>query len=188
MATRKTTDFQSFTSSTVRGTKPRLRTRGLRHSLALALIGVALFAGSLITMERASAMQIDAAPADAGPVLAYAYADPMPERFGGMSDEAYTDSAFTDSGEHELNDAWLGMSVVTQDGVNIGYVTDAFLDAFGNIEEIVVAPAENGQSMRTAVYVPARFAKLGLHAVDLTLTVEGVATLEPATDYALLDE
>jgi sporulation protein YlmC with PRC-barrel domain len=181
MATRKATDSQTFTSSTVRGAKPHLRARGLRHSLALALIGGALFAGSMIAMERASAMQIDAARADAGPVLAYA--DPMPERFGGMSDEVYTDS-----GEHELNDAWLGMSVVTQDGVNIGYVTDAFLDAFGNIEEIVVAPAENGQSMRTAVYVPARFAKLGLQAVDLTLTVEGVATLEPATDYALLDE
>ena len=40
--------------------------------------------------------------------------------------------------EHELNDAWMGMSVQTIDGKNAGYISDAILDVDGVVETVVV--------------------------------------------------
>lgn len=119
------------------------------------------------------------------------YADPAPEGFAMPGDrmDPYGGDAYASEETHILNDAWLGLSVMSKDGVNLGYVTDAYIDDNGNMTELVVVPADaDSKIVTTPVYVPARHASLGGNAVNVDLTQEGFATLEPATEYASLSE
>ena len=119
------------------------------------------------------------------------YADPAPKGFEMQGDrmDPYADEAYASEETHILNDAWLGLSVISEDGVNLGYVTDAFIDENGNMSELVVVPADaDSKIVSTPVYVPAQHASLGGNAVNVDITAEGFATLEPATEYASLTE
>lgn len=166
----------------------RAGTSGARTGRVSDRIAAALATLAILAPLQASAMQIETRTDPAPYVMAYA--DPAPEgfdsRFG--EDVAPEPEYFSHEEEHELNDAWLGMSVVSQEGVNIGYVTDAFIDEQGFLDELVVIPAGSNEILAEPVYVPARFAKLGNTAVNLTLTVDALATLEIADDYAQLEE
>lgn len=68
--------------------------------------------------------------------------------------------------EHELNDAWLGLSAYSNDGNYIGYIDDAILDSDGNVVEIVVSPPQGG----TAVQLQIQYATLEEDRVTLKLT------------------
>lgn len=54
-------------------------------------------------------------------------------------DAIVEDVALTEEGaEHPLNDAWLGMPVVTPSGLDVGYVVDAPVNAYGEIVQLVI--------------------------------------------------
>lgn len=75
---------------------------------------------------------------------------------------------------HELNDAWLGMPVKSNNGKLIGFVEDAYLDNEGNISELLVSL--NGKNF--AVYVDGKFASLSDTEVDINLSGSAIASLE----------
>jgi hypothetical protein len=155
--------------------------RGLRRALALAILAATVFAGSaLIGAAKPAAMQLGGADAKGARVLAYA--EPLPERFGAF------DSMFAGEDEHELNDAWMGMTAVSSDGAILGYVTDAFIGEDGEIDELVITPAQGDGPLKTPVYLPAQLAELGDAAVRIAIDARAVAQLEPAKDLALLGE
>jgi hypothetical protein len=80
---------------------------------------------------------------------------------------------------HELNDAWLGMPVRSSDGKLAGYVEDAYLDANGDVNEILV-----GLSGRNyGVYVSAARAELTDTEVMVSLTNSAIANLKRDTDF-----
>ncbi len=56
------------------------------------------------------------------------------EEDASVEDVALTD----DSAEHPLNDAWLGMPVETPSGLDVGYVIDAPVNAYGEIVQLVI--------------------------------------------------
>jgi hypothetical protein len=173
--TRKSREFQPFR------TERRAEAHDLRHALLLTIVAATAFAvAALFGAGLAAAMQLNAAAEKAPRVLAYA--EPMPERFGAF------DALRSHDGEHELNDAWMGMTVVSADGVVLGYVVDAFIDADGSLDEIVIEPAGTEGAPETPVYVPAQFAELGAQTVQVHLDARTVAQLEPATDLAMLGE
>lgn len=152
----------------------------LGRALWMTIVAATLFAGTaLFSAGHASAMQLNAGTGDAPWVMAYA--EPLPERFG------MTDGIYTAEQDHELNDAWMGMTAISADGVVLGYITDAFVNPDGSIDEIVIAPAGNGV-LATAVYVPADAALLTAQDVKIALDARAVAMLEPATDLAFLGE
>ncbi|WP_193176437.1 PRC-barrel domain-containing protein [Oricola nitratireducens] len=156
--------------------------RGLRHALVLTIMAATVFAGlALFAAQQPRAMQLNATAGEAD--IALAYAEPVPERFGGA-----LDGVFSRDQEHELNDAWMGMTAVSSDGVVLGYVTDAFINEDGSVDEIVIAPAGDGGALSTAVYVPASYAELGGESVHVALDARAVARLEPATDLAMAGE
>ena len=77
------------------------------------------------------------------------------------------------------------MNVVSADGVALGYVTDAFVNADGSIDELVIDPAGEDSPLITAVYLPARYATLDASQVTLSLGATlAVATMVPASDLA----
>lgn len=147
--------------------------KGMRRALALAIISATVFAGTaLVSAGQPSAGQIEGA-------YEVAYADLKTDRFGGVMDGVYPEA------EHEMNDAWMGMSVFSADGVNLGYVSDAFIDEDGVLDELVVEPAGDDSPLFAPVTVPARYASLDLDRVTLSLgTTRAVATLVPTTDLA----
>ncbi len=110
-----------------------------------------------------------------------AYAAPTPERFGEVfvSHAAVTAAPATDG--HPLNDAWMGMTVVTADGRIAGYVSDAFLHPDGSIADIVVTPADAAE-LAHPVYVPARFALLEAGHVSVGLSMMALKMMEPVTE------
>lgn len=168
-------EFQPFRA------EPMADARDLRHTLFLSVIAATAIAfAALAGAGSSSAMQLNAAAEKSPRVLAYA--EPTPERFGAFENDYAGDA------DHELNDAWMGMTVESADGIIVGYVTDAFINEDGSLDEIVIAPSgeENGPSM--PVYVPAQFAELGANAVHVSLDARVIAQLEPATDLAMLGE
>lgn len=46
---------------------------------------------------------------------------------------------------HPLNDAWLGLTVVTTDGEKIGYVVDAPFDETGRVDFVLIDGFSEGQ-------------------------------------------
>jgi hypothetical protein len=161
--------------------------RGLQLAIAAAALAATIFAGmSLALFTSANAFELNASGDD--PEYVMAYAEPLPQRFGAFGNDIIApEPEFMFEDEHELNDAWLGMSVISEDGVNVGYIMDAFIDETGALDELVLIPASK-DVLAEPVYVPARFAKLGSTAVHITLTVNALATLEIAGDYAYLAE
>ncbi|MFZ2099151.1 MAG: hypothetical protein WAU86_01140 [Oricola sp.] len=149
--------------------------RGLRRLVAVALIAATAFAGSaLFAAGKPAAMQLNAAPADISYVLAYA--EPLPERFGDVMDGVFAQ----EDDEHELNDAWMGMSVISKDGVMLGYISDASIDEDGMIDEIIVTPAGEDSPLFSSVALPLRYAELERDDVAISLTAtQAVATLVP---------
>jgi len=175
VATRKNREFQPFRAERMADA------RDLRHALFLTIVAAMAFAlMALADAGAASAMQLNATAEKSPRVLAYA--EPMPERFGFFENDYAGDEG------HELNDAWMGMTVVSADGVVLGYVTDAFINEDGSLDEIVIAPSGEQGAPLTAVYVPAQFAELGAETVQVSLDARTVAQLEPATDLAMLGE
>lgn len=143
-------------------------------SLIAATFAIAAFSA---TTMAANAFQFGAeAPAAEPTVLAYA--DPMTERFGPLAqDEA-------EYVEHELNDAWLGMTVVSAEGEVLGYVSDAIVNMDGEVTDLVISPDMETEGQ---VFVPARLAVLGDEAVSLSLTSNDLAALETANTVAMVN-
>lgn len=162
--------FGSFTFETATR-RNASEARGMRRALALAIVSATVFAGTALI----SASQPSADPMDGAYQVAYANLDS--ERFGGVLDGVYPEI------EHELNDAWMGMNVVSADGVNLGYITDAFVNEDGSIDELVIQPAGDDSPLFAPVYLPMRYASLSASQVTLSLgSSRAVATLVPATD------
>lgn len=84
--------------------------------------------------------------------------------------------------EHELNDAWLGMPVHSEEGELIGFVEDAYLDANGDVEELLVSLSDHNY----AVYVDAGKTELTESEVSVALPESAIAGLERAEDYQLV--
>lgn len=68
--------------------------------------------------------------------------------------------------EHELNDAWLGISVYSSEGKYVGYVEDAMLEANGAVKELVIGTPEGN----TAVQLSSEYAELEGDKVNLEIT------------------
>ncbi len=151
--------------------------RGMRRALALAIISATVFAGTALV----SAGQSSAEPIEGAYEMAYANLDT--ERFGGVLDGVYPEV------DHEMNDAWMGMSVFSADGVNLGYITDAFVNEDGTIDELVIEPSGEESPLFAPVYLPMRYASLDAKHVTLSLgSSRAVATLVPATDLDRIGE
>ncbi|QKV17139.1 hypothetical protein [Oricola thermophila] len=162
-------------------TECRAEARDLRHALFLTVLAATMVAiAALAGAGKAAAMQLNGAAAKAPRVLAYA--EPMPQRFGHAAEILLHDE------EHELNDAWMGMTAVSADGVVLGYVSDAFVAGDGSLVELVIEPSGEAGAPATAVHLPAQFAELGALAVAVSLDAGAVALLEPATELAALGE
>ena len=175
MPNRKNREFQPFRAERMADA------RDLRRALFLTIVAATAFAATaLASAGSAGAMQLNAAAEKSPRVLAYA--EPMPERFGAFENDYAGDV------DHELNDAWMGMTVKSADGVIVGYVTDAFINEDGSLDEIVIAPSGDGNGPSTPVYVPAQFAELGAQDVHVSLDARVIAQMEPATDLAMLGE
>ncbi|MBO6815607.1 MAG: PRC-barrel domain-containing protein [Rhizobiaceae bacterium] len=84
------------------------------------------------------------------------------------------DGALRDQGhEHELNDAWLGMSAYSSDGRYVGYIEDAILDENGYVTELVVGTPEGN----IAVQLEAKYAELQEDRVNLAITGSEFASI-----------
>ncbi|MCB1422108.1 MAG: PRC-barrel domain-containing protein [Nitratireductor sp.] len=84
--------------------------------------------------------------------------------------------------EHELNDAWLGMPVHSAEGELIGFVEDAYLDANGDVEELLVSLSDQNY----AVYIDAGKTELTESEVAVALPASTIAGLERAEDFQLV--
>ena len=168
--------FGSFTFETATR-RNAAEARGMRRALALAIVSATVFAGTALF----SASQPSAATIEGAYEVAYANFDA--DRFGGVIDDVYPDV------EHEMNDAWMGMNVVSADGVMLGYITDAFINEDGSIDELVIEPSGDDSPLFAPVYLPLRFASLDASQVTLSLGSDrAVAMLVPATDLDLAGE
>lgn len=152
--------------------------RGLRRAVALAAAAATLFAATaLFSATQPTAMPLEA---EADGSYLVAYAEPEQNRFGVL------DGVFGDD-NHEMNDAWMGMEVISADGIMLGYVSDAFVNPDGSVDELVITPSGEDSPFFAPVYLPARYAELGLDAVRISLgATRAVATLTPADDLAYL--
>ncbi len=168
--------FGSFTFETATR-RNAAEARGMRRALALAIVSAIVFAGTALI----SASQPSAGPIEGAYEVAYANLDA--DRFGGVFDDVYPEV------EHEMNDAWMGMNVVSADGVILGYVTDAFVNEDGSIDELVIEPSGDASPLFAPVYLPLRYASLDAGQVTLSLgSTRAVATLVPATDLGRIGE
>lgn len=78
--------------------------------------------------------------------------------------------------EHELNDAWLGMFVKARNGTIVGSVAHAFLDADGEVSELLVELSAS--QLEYAVFVEVNKAQLNELDVTLNLSASQIANLE----------
>lgn len=141
-----------------------------RTILAAIVAAGALFAAA----APASAFQLEPAAGAASPTV-LAYADPMQGRFGPSVEEE-------GSHDHELNDAWLGMTVEANNGDILGYVVDALVDANGDITDIIVASDPNSS---VEIFIPAELATLGDQTVTLALSKQDVANIRAASNAVI---
>lgn len=82
---------------------------------------------------------------------------------------------------HELNDAWLGMPVVSEDGETIGFVEDAYLDMNGDVDELLVSISDK----KIAVYVKGSYVTLFEAEVGISLSTRAIANLERETEFEI---
>jgi PRC-barrel domain. len=140
------------------------------------ILGATLIAaGALLATVPASAFQLEA-PVNGTETAALAYADPMQGRFGPPSGEKAVGS------DHELNDAWLGMTVKASNGEVLGYVVDAVLDNEGEVTDIVVT---SGPKSSVEIFIPAELATLAADGVTLALSKQDVANIRAASQAVL---
>ena len=149
--------------------------RGLLMMVAIEILVIAALINAVFGVVAAHAFDGAAKHDRLGAELAYA--PPAGERFG-VFDPYLDEMTFED--EHPMNDAWMGMSVVTAEGATAGYVSDAFLNEDGTVDEIIVTPAE-GSGLAHAVFVPARYVLLGETAVTVDMTLAVLKTQEAVT-------
>lgn len=163
--------------------KPRARVRRAAFKMAACAAVLA------ILPTAGQAMQLNKTSRITNHSYVTAYADPAPQRFGFEmpAPQAAPEEDMSSEEGHILNDAWLGMTVVSKDGINVGYVSDAYIAEDGSVEKLVVDPADPSISS-TPIYVPGQFASLNGMEVDISVTAKNFASLEPATDYAGLEE
>ena len=83
-------------------------------------------------------------------------------------------------GEHELNDAWLGMPAYSSDGKLVGYIEDAFIDNEGYVSEVVVGL--NGTEV--ALEIDAEFAELTDELVKFEISQRKFAELANGNQLA----
>lgn len=104
------------------------------------------------------------------------YADPdYDQEFGNDKASLFSKFDLTQE-EHELNDAWLGMPVKSSQGKLVGTVAYAFVDADGEINELLV---ELGASkLGYAVYIEGNTAILTDIEVLIDLNATQIANLE----------
>lgn len=166
--------------------RPAPRRRDAVAILAAQLAAVAALIWLVAGTVTAQAGDLDALDAGETPVLAYAepaperFADPFAEQRGLETHDAYDG--------HPLNDAWMGLNAVTADGVIAGYVSDAFVNPDGSIDEVIITPAP-GTALTHPVYVPVEAVEFDGVEVGLTMTMAVLATQEPVTeDYAAYAE
>lgn len=144
----------------------------ISRTLIAATLAIAAFS---VTTQAANAFQFGARVQSENTLLAYA--EPMTERFGPA---AQADDA--EELDHELNDAWLGMTALSAEGEVLGYVSDAIVNSYGEVTDLVISPDMETEGQ---VFVPARLAVLGDDAVQLSLTNNDLAALETATTVAM---
>lgn len=78
--------------------------------------------------------------------------------------------------EHELNDAWLGMPVKSNEGKLVGTVAYAYLDDAGDVSELLVELSSS--QLTYAVYIDGKNANLSDIDVSIALTTKQIAALE----------
>lgn len=78
--------------------------------------------------------------------------------------------------EHELNDSWLGMFVKSSNGTIVGTIAYAFLDADGEISELLVELSAS--NLDYAVFVDGDNARLNELDVKIDLSISQIAKLE----------
>ena len=136
----------------------------------LAIAAIAFTAGS-VNVSTASADQIGTT--NTSYELAYAPQDStIDSRFEQFDD-------FED--DHEMNDAWLGMPVVSEDGEIIGFVEDAYLDINGDVDELLVSVS----SLKIAVYVKGEHTTLFDAEVAVSLSTHAIAQLEQEDSFEI---
>ena len=141
----------------------------IRTAFAAAL-AAGVFA---ISTQGAAAFNIKTETQDR-PSAVMAYAAPMEERFGPAPE--------AESADHELNDAWLGMSVRASNGEMLGYVVDALVGPEGEITDIVIA---SGPGSDVEIFIPAILATLNDEDVRLSLSESEVAAIRSASRQVL---
>ena len=83
------------------------------------------------------------------------------------------------------SDCMLELDYDSTAGAVTSVEADAFVNADGSIDELVIDPAGEDSPLITAVYLPARYATLDASQVTLSLGATlAVATLVPASDLA----
>lgn len=85
---------------------------------------------------------------------------------------------------HPLNDAWMGMDVVTQEGMIVGFVSAAFVGDDGSIEELVVQPID-GVALEQPVWVEGEVASLEEEYVRLSITLARLQSSEPVDQFEM---
>ena len=142
----------------------------------LAVATIAFTAGT-VNVSAAIAGQFEPSTKLSGKLpgveLAYAPQDNTPDhRFDQFESEEEL---------HELNDAWLGMPVVSEDGETIGFVEDAILDDDGLVSELLISLTDR----RIAVYVEGEMATLFDAEVAISMSSDTIANLEQETAYRI---
>lgn len=137
--------------------------------------GALALGGVLAATQMASAFQLES-EFGSKPEAVMAYADPnFDARFGNTPETR-------ESADHELNDAWLGMTVKSENGDNLGYVVDALIGPDGEVTDLVITDDPNSE---VEIFVPARLATLTDTEVNLALDANDVAALRSAYNSVL---
>ena len=149
----------------------------------IALLAAEFIVAIAILLAGVLGTTAQAAEHDAQLPIVLAYSDTsFVERHGDPFGDVFLD-------EHELNDAWMGMDVVTIDGKNAGYITDAILDENGVVDVVIVTPTDDSE-LRQAVVVGANFVILEATSVTVDMTLNTLAAQQYADEFfetALLD-
>jgi len=83
-----------------------------------------------------------------------------------------------DDAGHPLNDAWLGMPVETESGLEVGYVVDAPVNEYGEIVELVIDTGNSDiYGLADVITVSASEAELSDTHVEIPDTVARMASL-----------
>ena len=143
----------------------------VKNTVRNVIAGAFVLGAVLSATQSAGAFQLENEKTAQAPETVLAYADPnFDARFGNLPDTE-------ESADHELNDAWLGMNVTSENGEVLGYVVDALIGPDGQVTDLVITDDPNSE---IEVFVPARLATLTDTEVQLSLDANDVAALRTA--------